>query len=140
MIFLSKAEEATLPFKHVMKDKTERTFKGTVLKATPDYKLVKSERAFFVQLVKFAPGKGPQDYVNSYRDIDNELRKKYGKTRCEMDCHEIATFLTLGRYDMVVLWDAPDLETYQQVAAASVNPGTDYGSSETHTVVTPMFH
>jgi len=137
---LSKEEEVTLTFKHVRKDGTERTFKGTVLKATPDYKLVKAERVFFVQLVKFAPGKGPQDYINSYRDIDKELIKKYGKTRCQMDCHEIATFVTLGRHDMVVLWDAPDLQTYQKVVSASVNPGTDYGSSETHTVMTPMFH
>jgi len=142
VVFLSKEKEkeATLPFKHVRRDGTERIFKGTVVKTTPDYTLVKPERVFFIQWIKFAPGKGPRDYINSHRELDNELKKKYGKTRCEMDCHEIVTFLTLGRNDMVVLWDAPNLETYQRIVAASVNPGTDHGTSETHTAVAALAH
>jgi uncharacterized protein with GYD domain len=137
---LSKQQEETIPLKHVRKDGKERSFKGTVVKDTPDYKLIKPDRVLFVQLVKFAPGKGPNDYVQAYKDLDRELMSKYNQTRCQMDCHEIVTFLTLGRYDMVVLWDAPDLETYQKVVAASVNPGTGYGSSETHTTLTAMMH
>ena len=137
---MSKQQEETIPLKHVRKDGKERSFKGTVVKDTPDYKLIKPDRVLFVQLVKFAPGKGPNDYVQAYKDLDRELMSKYNQTRCQMDCHEIATFLTLGRYDMVVLWDAPDLETYQKVVAASVNPGTGYGSSETHTTLTAMMH
>ncbi len=137
---MSKQQEETIPLKHVRKDGKERSFKGTVVKDTPDYKLIKPDRVLFVQLVKFAPGKGPNDYVQAYKDLDRELMSKYNQTRCQMDCHEIVTFLTLGRYDMVVLWDAPDLETYQKVVAASVNPGTGYGSSETHTTLTAMMH
>lgn len=137
---MSKQQEETIPLKHVRKDGKERSFKGTVVKDTPDYKLIKPDRVLFVQLVKFAPGKGPNDYVQAYKDLDRELKSKYNQTRCQMDCHEIVTFLTLGRYDMVVLWDAPDLETYQKVVAASVNPGTGYGSSETHTTLTAMMH
>jgi uncharacterized protein with GYD domain len=137
---LSEEEEDVIPIKHVRKDKTERDFKGAVVKDTPDYKLIKPHRVLFVQLVKFAPGKGPKDYVDAYKDIDAELKRKYGKTRCDMDCHEIATFLTFGRHDMVVLWDAPDLETYQRVFAASVNPGTGFGNTETMTVSAAMKH
>lgn len=39
-----------------------------------------------------------------------------------MDIHEIATFLTWGKHDMVVIWDAPDLETYNKFLASWVNP------------------
>jgi hypothetical protein len=126
VVFLSKEEEEILPFKHVRKDKTERSFKGTVIKATPDYKLVKPDRTFFIQMVKFAPGKGPQDYIDSYKALDEELKAKYGTDRCGMDCHEIASFLTFGEEDMIVLWDAPDLETYQKVVLASISPARSY--------------
>jgi uncharacterized protein with GYD domain len=140
VVFLSKEEKVILPFKHIRKDKTERTFDGTVVKDGPGYKFVKPNRAFFLQLVKFVPGKGFKDYVEAYAEIDKELKKKYGKTRCEMDCHEIATFLTLGRHDMIVLWDAPDLETFQRVITAAVNPGTGFGSSETQTTLACGVH
>lgn len=142
VISLSKEEKVTLPFKHVRKDKTERSFEGTVVRDSKEhrYKLVKPERVLFLQVVKFAPGNGPKDYIKAYKDIDDELKTNYGKTRCEMDCHEIASFVTLGRHDMIVLWDAPNLETYQRVLAASVNPGTGYGSTETHVVAMAMMH
>jgi len=137
---LSKQQKEKIPFKHVGKDGKDRSFEGAVVKETSNYKLIKPDRVLLVQLVKFAPGKGPNDYIQAYKDLDRELRAKYNKTRCEMDCHEITTFLTLGRYDMIVLWDAPDLETYQKVVAASVNPGNSYGNSETHTTMTAMAH
>lgn len=140
VMFLDKEEEVSLPFKHVKRDKTERSFKGKVLKSTPDYKLVKPDRALLVQLIRFAPDKGPKDYVGFYKYLDTELQKKYGKTRCEMDVHEITTFLTLGTYDMIVLWDAPDSETFHRVVTAQVNPGSGFGSSETHPVVCSMTH
>jgi uncharacterized protein with GYD domain len=137
---LSKQQKETLPFKHVQKGGKDRSFEGIVVKATPEYKLIKPDRVLFVQLVKFASGKGPNDYIQAYKDLDRQLMSKYNKTRCQMDCHEIASFVTFGSYDMIVLWDAPDLETYQKIIAESVNPGTGYGSSETHTTLTAMCH
>lgn len=138
---MDKEEEVKLPFKHIKKDKTEREFTGKVVKGTADYKLVKPDRQFFVELIKFAPGKGPKDYVDFYKRLDEELKRKYGgKTRCQMDVHEIATFLTLGRSDMIVIWDAPNSETFHRVATARVNPGNEVGSSETHSAICCMTH
>ncbi len=130
---------ATLTFKHVKRDKTERPFTGKVVKTGPGYELVKPDRAFFIQAVRFAPGHGPKDYVESYKHLDEQLKKKYGKSRCQMDVHEIATFITLGRYDMIVLWDAPDADTFHRVVAEQLNPN-GHGSSETLGVVTTQGH
>lgn len=129
---MSKEKIVTLPFKHVSETEGERTFDGTVIKELPDYQLVVPSRVFFLQMVKFAPGKGFKDYVDCYDAVDVELKNKYGKTRCEMGCHEIVSFSTLGRYDMVVLWDAPDLQTYQRIVAELMTAACGYGSSETN--------
>ena len=137
---MSKEKIVTLPFKHISATEGERTFDGKVVKETTDYKLVIPNRVFFVQMVKFAPCKGFKDYVDCYSTIDVELKKKYGKTRCEMGCHEIVSFSTLGRYDMVALWDAPDLETYQRVAAELVSAACCYGNSETHPGIICYYH
>jgi len=137
---LSKDKKEKIPLKHVRKDGKDMIFEGQVVSETSDYKLIMPDRVLFVQLVKFCCCKGPNDYVQVYKDLDRELKSRYGKTRCEMDVHEIATFLTLGRYDMVVLWDAPDLATYQEIVAASLNLEKCYGHSETHPIVTTMIH
>ena len=109
------------------KKKDRGPFKCKVLKEG----VLLPERQFFVQLVKFAPGKGPKDFFDFYTALDKKLKAMYGKTRCEqMDIHEIVSFLTWGQYDMVVLWDAPDMTTANEFLAAWVDPG-DYGSSTT---------
>ena len=135
-----KAAGTPLPIKHVTHDKQERTFYGRVVKKTDDYSLILPKHQFFVQSVKFAPGKGPGDYVRAYKALDDQLKKMYGKTRCEMGIHEIVTFVTYGRHDLVVLWDAPNIETYHKFLAASLNPGNDFGTTETQPVVTAMAH
>jgi uncharacterized protein with GYD domain len=110
--------------------KKERIFKCKILKKTPGLTLLLPERQFFVQLIKFAPGKGPKDYNDFYKEVDERLRKMYDGDRCGgLDIHEIVSFLTWGRYDMVVLWDAPDMITANKFLAAWVDPN-DYGSSE----------
>ena len=135
-----KEEIVKLPIKHISKSEGERPLEGVVVKETADYKLVKPGRVLFIQMVKFAPGKGFKDYIECYRAVDAELKKKYGKTRCEMGCHEIASFFTLGRHDMVCLWDAPDLETYQLMIAALASAACGYGTAETQTVVICAVH
>jgi uncharacterized protein with GYD domain len=127
-----------LPFKH-MAYEGERSFKCVTEKKAKRYRLMIPERQFFVQFVRFAAGTGPEDYVEHYREIDKALKGKYGKTRHQMGIHEIATFITLGRYDMVVLWDAPDMATYNKFMAAWPNP-RGFGSSETQVVTTFLRH
>jgi uncharacterized protein with GYD domain len=94
--------------------------------------LLLPERQFFVQLVKFAPGKGPKDFFEFHIHLDEKLKRMYkGKTRCEgMKIHEIVSFVTWGLYDMVVLWDAPSMATANEFLAAWVDSG-DYGTSTT---------
>ncbi len=96
----------------------DRKFRCRTVKKVdkPLYRLVIPERQFFVQLISFAPGKGPKDYV--------EFHEKLNERRHSMDIHEIATFLTWGPYDMVVIWDAPNLETYNEFLAEWVNPSS----------------
>lgn len=141
---MDKEEAVTLPFKHVKRDKTERFFTGKVVKPTADYKIVKPDRALFVQRVAFAPNAGFKEYIDFYKQLDDELRKKYGKTRCDMDVHEIATFFTLGDQDMIVLWDAPDCDTFDRIVAEgltiSSGEGNGYGTSNTSKVTAAGTH
>jgi hypothetical protein len=109
-----KNDRARLPFTHLPKGKKARTFEGQVLKRHSDYSLVHPDRQFIIQLVRFTPGKGPKDWVAFHKN-KNALRHK-------MDIHEIATFLTWGKYDMIVLWDAKDLKTYNEFLASWINP------------------
>ena len=63
-------------------------------------------------------------------------RRRHG-----MDIHEIVTFLTWGRYDMVVLWDAPDVRTYNKFLVSWINPdGHSPTSSETLTTLSTADH
>ena len=115
---MKKKPKEDLPFIHLSR-KGRRRFKGEVLKRGAGYSLILPDRQFFVQLVKFAPGKGPKDWV--------AFHNRMNARRHQMDIHEIATFLTWGRYDMVVIWDAKDLETYNRFLASWVNPNRDTG-------------
>jgi hypothetical protein len=102
----------------------ERKFKCRTVKKGENYSLMIPERQLFVQLVRFAPGKGPKDYVEFHENFNTPRHKK--------DIHEIATFLTWGTYDMVVIWDAPNLETYNEFLASWINPSTGFpGTSDT---------
>lgn len=94
----------------------ERRFKCRTVKKEAKYSLMIPERQFLVQLIRFAPGKGPNDYVEFHESFNKRRHEKY-------DIHEIATFLTWGNYDMVVIWDAPDLETYNEFLASWINSG-----------------
>lgn len=118
---MKKNPKVILPFTHLPGKGRQRKFKGEVLKQARDYNLILPDRQFFVQLVTFAPGKGPKDWVAFHKNMN---RRRHG-----MDIHEIATFLTWGRYDMVVIWDAKDLETYNKFLASWINP--DGGSPVT---------
>lgn len=93
-------------------------------------------RQVFVMLVKFAPGKGPRDLVDFFDYVDTKLKAdpKIKMTRCEMDVHERLTYITWGRYDMVIVWDAPDMARATEFLSAWVNPGNPYGTSENLTV------
>ncbi len=130
---MKRTPKEILPFAHIMKKRRLRKFKGQLLKGARDYHLVLPDRQFFVQLVKFAPGKGPKDWVAFHRSMN--------RRRHDMDIHEIATFLTWGTYDMVVIWDAPDVETYNKFFVSWVNPnGNSPISSDTHVVSSSMTH
>jgi len=138
---LAKNKTGTrLPIKHVTRDQQEIIFHGRVLKKTDNYTLVLPTQQFFVQYVKFAPGKGPDDYVFAYKSLDDKLKKLYGRTRCEMGIHEIVTFLTYGRFDMVVIWYAPNIQAYDKFVAVLLNPGNDFGTTETQPVMSVMSH
>ena len=106
----------------------------------PNTEFLLPKRQFFVQLVKFAPGKGPKDFFDFYIHLDAKVQKMYGGKRCkDMDIHEIANFLTWGSYDMIVLWDAPNMEAANKLLAASLDPG-DYGSCTTLPVALTYRH
>lgn len=130
---MKKNPKVILPLTHLPRIGRQRKFKGQVLKQARDFNLVLPDRQFFVQLVKFAAGKGPSDWVAFHKNMNRRRR--------EMDIHEIATFLTWGRYDMVVIWDAPDVETYNKFLASWINPGGDSPmTSDTHVVASALTH
>jgi len=130
---MKKNSKTNLPFTHLPGKGRPRKFKGQVLKQTRDYSLVLPDRQFFVQLVKFAAGKGPSDWVAFHKNMN---RRRHG-----MDIHEIATFLTWGRCDMVVLWDAPNIERYNEFLASWINPnGNSPMTSNTLVVASALRH
>jgi hypothetical protein len=124
--------QSVLPIMHVSRGR-KRSFKCKPIQTYAGITMLKPDRQLLVQLVKFAPGKGPQDYVKYYEELDRRLRRRYKKTRHQMDYHEIASFTTYGRFDMVVLWNARDLDTVNLVLAESINPAITktFGTSET---------
>jgi uncharacterized protein with GYD domain len=133
---LKKNVKTTLPFAHLPMEGGQRGFEGQILKQDEElkYSLVLPDRQLFVQLAKFTPGKGPKDWVAFHKSM-NERRHAMG-------IHEIATFLTWGRYDMVVIWDAPDVKTYNEFLASWLNPqGVERPvESDTHVVSCAIKH
>lgn len=120
--------------------KKDRIFKCKTVSDKPGLRLMLPERQFFIQLIKFAPGKGPKDYYDFYIKLDKKLEQMYGGNRCDhMDVHEIVSFVTWGRYDMAVLCDAPDMRTANKFLAAWVDPN-GFGSSETSPVALISSH
>ncbi len=117
------------------KKRVERSFKCDVVKTEDGHRLKIPKRQFFIQLVKFTPGKGPKDYTEFYNEIDEKLRRHGKKTRHELDIHEIATFVTFGQYDMVVLCDAPNMLTYSKFLASYINPGNSSSFGSTNTLI-----
>jgi uncharacterized protein with GYD domain len=50
-------------------------------------------------------------FMQTVIQADPKLKAAGKKTRHERGIHEEYTFVTLGRYDMVTIWHAPDLKT-----------------------------
>ena len=126
---MSSVFDAELDMRH-----KERRFRCRTVKRGENYSLMIPERQFFVQLIRFAPGKGPNDYL--------EFHKNFNKQRHEtFDIHEIVTFLTWGDYDMAVLWDAPNIEAYNEFLATWINPNNGFpGTSDTLVVALAKRH
>jgi len=98
-------------------------------------------RQGFIMLVKFPPGQGPKDLVKFFDEVVDERLKhvcgKHGikvdatkeKVRHSLDIHERYSYITWGRYDMVIIWDAPDMETANVFLEAWMD--NDHGSGFT---------
>ena len=83
---------------------------------------------FFITLVNFPPGKTALGFMNAVKEADKELKP----TRHERGIYEEDTFVTLGRYDMVMTWHAPDLSTMARYwEALHEKCGADLGTTET---------
>jgi uncharacterized protein with GYD domain len=83
----------------------------------------------FITLVKLDPGKGAVNFMKAIDDVDSKLP---GGTRHSRGIHEDMTFVTLGQYDMVVVWRAPDLSTMSKYLQELFDAcGPDLGKTET---------
>ena len=84
---------------------------------------------YFITMVKFNLGKGAMDFMKAADRVDKTLP---GGPRHSRGIHEEMTFVTLGRYDMVMIWYAPDLSImvkyWQELIDAC---GADLGQTET---------
>jgi uncharacterized protein with GYD domain len=146
-MYLAAPERNELDFRHWSYDprtkkRTERIFKSRLVRTEDGREVKVPDRQFFIQLVRFTPGKGPKDYTEFYKEIDEKLARGGKKTRHELDIHEIATFATFGRYDMIVLCDAPNMATYNKFLASYINPGSgkSFGTTETQIVACAIIH
>ncbi len=84
---------------------------------------------YFITCVKLPLGKSPKSFMEAINQADKNLP---GGTRHSRFIHEEHSFVTLGRYDLVFIWRAPDLPTmgkyWQELLKAC---GPDMGSTET---------
>jgi uncharacterized protein with GYD domain len=81
---------------------------------------------YFITLVKLGPGKTPTNFMKAIDQADQKL------ARHKRGIHEDHTFVTLGRYDLVVIWRAPDLTTMGQYLQELFDAcGIELGSTET---------
>ena len=104
----------------------ERPFECRLVRKAENFQLLMPKRQLFLQFIKFAPGMGIKDYLEFYlKQVDGRCEERYGKgmTRHKkFDIHEVLTFVTLGAYDLVVLWDAPDMATFNEFLATVIEP------------------
>lgn len=85
---------------------------------------------YFVTLVKFGPGYGPKDFMKFLYEHDKYLVERKKPTRHERGIHEDQTFITIGNYDMVIVWRAPNFEAAKNYLNDFLNPdGTNFGGS-----------
>lgn len=91
----------------------------------PDGKMVH----YFITLVKLPSGKSAASFMKAIDEADKVLP---GGTRHSRGIHEDHSFVTLGRYDLVVMWRAPDIHTMGQYVQELFNKcGSALGSTET---------
>lgn len=128
---VNNPERQPLGFTHRCKDGPQ-SFEGNVLRKTGDYCLIQPDRQFFVQLVKFAPGKDLADWIAFHKPMNDK--------RHAMGIHEVATFVTWGRYDLIVVWYANSLKDYNEFLASWINGKDSPVTSDTHVVASAMTH
>lgn len=91
-----------------------------------------NEAHYFITLVRLPPGKAPLDFMKAVDAADKLLQKAGMQTRHQRRIHEDRTFVTLGRYDLVVIWRAPDLKSVSQYLHDLLEVrASDLGASET---------
>jgi len=98
----------------------------------------------FIMLVKFAPGKGPDDLAEFFdKDVEAVLMSMgynappgHTKRRHDpkLDVHELDSYLAWGEYDMVITWSAKDMAAAQAFARAWAGK-TTFGTTNTLVVV-----
>ena len=100
-------------------------------------------RPVFITLIKFAPGKGPQDVADFFDiDVEKTLAKegytappgdKRGLRRHDpkLNVHELLSYVTWGEYDMVIVWDAESLSVAQKFLIAWASSSSGFGTSST---------
>ena len=91
-------------------------------------------------LVKFAPGKGPNELAEFFdNDVEAVLKTKgfnapAGDTKRRhdprLDVHELHSYVTWGEYDMVIIWDAKDMAAAEEFASAWAGKAT-FGTTNT---------
>jgi len=77
----------------------------------------------YILLVKLKKGKRKEDFVEFFERVDRKLVDKYGRTRHRMDIHERVTYVTRGKYDLVVLYDAPNPKVERRFRAVWLKKG-----------------
>lgn len=77
----------------------------------------------YVLLVKLRKGKHIEDFVEFFERVDRVLVERYGKTRHRLDIHERVTYVTQGKYDLAVLYDAPNAKLARKFRAIWLKKG-----------------
>lgn len=84
---------------------------------------------YFITLVKFSPSSGPKEFMKYLYEADERLTKESKAIREDREIHEDMTFLTIGRYDMVIIWRAPTFEIAAQYLKDLVGAEASVGCS-----------
>ena len=81
---------------------------------------------YFITCVKLPPGKNAKSLMDA---IEHAIGKEQRHSR---GIHEEHSFVTLGRYDLVVIWRAPDLQKMAKFWNELVDAcGKEMGETET---------